>query len=831
MPLAVDPQQLKVQMAADDFAEAEVTAAKRKLINFNKPATQQNLTLVMSMTRMLKGKNFTASIFKNAEDVHVQSLKESQKVIKVPKINCPDLDEGPLKQWIIHPESLSELPENFDARTHWLVDDGCDREALGPGCRHIDISMRKDTVYRDKGGDLALQDASPRLALQDAAIPLHNLDDGGTGAMPALMPRFPRLPPLETCGSAAARSAREAEAQQDGERPCPSPRVLAKEDSLPGDEVELILDSTEEAFSKGNLVSHDPQAPCASYWCRYFSTWARRMHGDRMSPEIAEAISNFPKFVAHQILTTKNCFAVRQDLLDPLKQLRKWDDTQCIFKEKGCIDAMLEMCQPDALTKDMKFEEYLKPKTHRALIGSEFYRSYLMARYEKKKSDLLAHRGAGLPDLVQGLRELHSTNPDDGEVLTALTLLGPDYPKASKTALLLKPENDCDKNWEILNIWHPSDARLPARILFKAGTDYKKENVSKIMSAFEFVETDAVADAIVDPVCKQLAKDNLSFKKLVAPLGDACYSFIDGLLAEMVMFKPGSVLMQDCNTPRVTLPPDVLKVLKTKVVKKTWLDENGYETPHHQALHVMIQDATNAAAEAAEKKLKKEQEDAAAAKAAKEAAEKKLKKEQDEQVATAAKEAAAAETAAAKDGTASDAGSVVAAASVGSVDKRVEKQGKVEKKGCAKLKVGGKVHCVSRKKKWNDLSGKIIKVSKSRVKVKLDHAVDGEKFKEYAHDSVSLLDHAEESDGDDDEPIVTAKAMKAKLAGTAASGGKKKLSVKGGAMPSSSEEAPLKKQRTDDAAEVLPEKTPAETPVAATKKIDLGALFGGRMID
>ena len=106
MPLVVDPQQLKVQMAAEDFSEAEVTAAKRKLINFHKPATQQNLTLVMSMTRMLKGKNFTASIFKNAEDVHVQSLKESQKVIKVPKINCPDLDEGPLKQWIIHPESL-----------------------------------------------------------------------------------------------------------------------------------------------------------------------------------------------------------------------------------------------------------------------------------------------------------------------------------------------------------------------------------------------------------------------------------------------------------------------------------------------------------------------------------------------------------------------------------------------------------------------------------------------------------------------------------------------------------------------------------------------------
>ena len=211
-----------------------------------------------------------------------------------------------------------------------------------------------------------------------------------------------------------------------------------------------------------------------------------------------------------------------------------------------------------------------------------------------------------LPSLVQGLRELHSTNPDDGEVLTALTLLGPDYPKASKTALLLKPENDCDKNWEILNTWHPSDARLLARIFFKAGTDYKKENVSTIMSAFEFVESDAVADAIVDPVCKQLAKDNLAFKKLVAPLGEAQYSFMDGLLAEIVMFKLGAILMQDSHIPKVTLPPDVLKVLKTKVVKKTWLDENGYETPHHQALHVMIQDATNAAVEATEKAPRRE---------------------------------------------------------------------------------------------------------------------------------------------------------------------------------------------------------------------------------
>ena len=86
MSTAVDPTLLKAQMAADDFDDLEVAAAKRRLVNFKKPATKQNLDLVMAVTRMLKGKNVTISIFKNAEEVHVQSLKESQKVLKVPTI-------------------------------------------------------------------------------------------------------------------------------------------------------------------------------------------------------------------------------------------------------------------------------------------------------------------------------------------------------------------------------------------------------------------------------------------------------------------------------------------------------------------------------------------------------------------------------------------------------------------------------------------------------------------------------------------------------------------------------------------------------------------------
>ena len=226
-----------------------------------------------------------------------------------------------------------------------------------------------------------------------------------------------------------------------------------------------------------------------------------------MSPGIEEAICNFPKFVAHQILNTNNCFAVRQELLEPLRQLYEWDDRACIFKEKGCIDAILELCHPDALTQSMNFDAYLKPKTHRTLINSDFYKNFLMARYVKKKNDLQGHRGILLPELVQGLRELHSANADDAEVVTALTLLCPNYPKASKTALLLKPE--LGDSWEILNTWHPNDERLKARIFFQAGTDYKTHNVTRIMTAFEFIETDAIADAIADPVF-QAAGEGLS---------------------------------------------------------------------------------------------------------------------------------------------------------------------------------------------------------------------------------------------------------------------------------------------------------------------------------
>ena len=839
MSTAVDPTLLKAQMAADDFDELEVAAAKRRLVNFKKPATKQNLDLVMAVTRMLKGKNVTISIFKNAEEVHVQSLKESQKVLKVPKVNCPELDEGPLKQWIIHPESLTDLPEHFDERRHWLVDDGCEREPLGPGCRHIDISMRKDTVYRDKGGDFALQGASPRLGLFDGA--LHNEDEGqgGTGAMP--MRRFARLQPPDSCGSAAARAGREAESQsQDGEMPASSPRVLMKEDSSPDDEVEQILDSTEEAFKAGNLVSHDPQAPCAKYWLNFFKSWARRMHGATMTPEIEEAICTFPKFVAHQILNTNNCFAVRQELLEPLRQLHEWDDRACIFKEKGCIDAILELCHPDALTQSMNFDDYLKPKTHRMLINSEFYRSFLMARYVKKKNDLQGHRGILLPELVQGLRELHSANADDAEVVTALTLLCPNYPKASKTALLLKPE--LGDSWEILNTWHPNDERLKARIFFQAGTDYKTHNVTRIMTAFEFIETDAIADAIADPVCKQLAKDYLAFKKLAASLGDDCFSFIDGLLAELVMFKLGSILMQDRVIPKVTLPPDVIKILKTRALKKTFMDENGHEAPHHQALFVMIEDATKAAAEAAEKKLKKEQEKeqeeqaAAAAKAETEAATKaeknatkaaaaKAEKDATKAAAAAKREAAAAETA-------SDAGSAVAATpSVGSrevVDCKVEK--KAARPSCrpASLKVGAKVHCLSRKKKYNDLPGTVTKVSKSKVTVKFDYAVDGAKLKDYAHDNVSVLEPPPESE--DEEPILSAKSMKAKLK---VGPGNKRLSVRGGCMPDSDDERPTKQARTAPDATAEPEEKTPETPAVEdsdSKKVNVNRLFHSRMV-
>ena len=149
--------------------------------------------------------------------------------------------------------------------------------------------------------------------------------------------------------------------------------------------------------------------------------------------------------------------------------------------------------------------------------------------------------------------------------------------------------------------------------------------------------------------------------------------------------------------------------------------------------------------------------------------------------------------------------------------------------------------------------GKIVKVSKTKVKVKFDYPVDGEKVKEYPIDSVSLIDRPgkpkdDESDAendDDEEPLLTSKSMKAKMAKAGAVARGRKLSVKGSSK-SSSEEPPMKKTKSAvdaevelPAAEVVPEKTPAaetpavdvEAPPAAVKTIDLSSLFGGKMID
>ena len=169
--------------------------------------------------------------------------------------------------------------------------------------------------------------------------------------------------------------------------------------------------------------------------------------------------------------------------------------------------------------------------------------------------------------------------------------------------------------------------------------------------------------------------------------------------------------------------------------------------------------------------------------------------------------------------------------SVGSrevVDCKVEK--KAARPSCrlaAKLKVGAKVHCLSRKKKYNDLLGTVTKVSKSKVTVKFDYAVDGANLKEYAHDNVSVLEPPPESE---DEPIMSAKSIKAKLK---VGPGNKRLSVRGGAMPSSDDERPTKQARTAPDATAEPQEKTPETPAVEdsdSKKVNVNRLFQSRMV-
>ena len=75
-------------------------------------------------------------------------IEESRKLFIVPKLNCPDLpNDMNLKKWLVDPESVDELPDSFVVATHWLCDDACPREALGPGCRHIEVSIAKEKRF------------------------------------------------------------------------------------------------------------------------------------------------------------------------------------------------------------------------------------------------------------------------------------------------------------------------------------------------------------------------------------------------------------------------------------------------------------------------------------------------------------------------------------------------------------------------------------------------------------------------------------------------------------------------------------------------------------
>ena len=64
----------------------------------------------------------------------------------VSKASKPTLDKDPnVRKYIWRPERFEQMPDDFDAGTHWIVDKDCDRNLLGMD--KFTLKLSASTIY------------------------------------------------------------------------------------------------------------------------------------------------------------------------------------------------------------------------------------------------------------------------------------------------------------------------------------------------------------------------------------------------------------------------------------------------------------------------------------------------------------------------------------------------------------------------------------------------------------------------------------------------------------------------------------------------------------
>ena len=247
--MAIDAAELQAEMARALPDGEELQKAKRTLKDFGKDQTKSNLRIVVAAKRIFqrltdqdgKERKITPSVFNACSEDIVKTSREYKTVYKVPTGKFPKRNaHARLKKYILSPEALEEVPVGFDPETHFLVDDGFPKNDLGTGVTSFETSLAKESRFHVQRG-------------------------GGSPSKPTEQ-HVPLIEELEEDDSELALKAPPKAAQQ-GKLTVRAPLRLP---SSPGGEVQLILSSTEECFSRGMFDSPDKLGRTAKYWISYF---------------------------------------------------------------------------------------------------------------------------------------------------------------------------------------------------------------------------------------------------------------------------------------------------------------------------------------------------------------------------------------------------------------------------------------------------------------------------------------------------------------------------------------------------------------------------------
>lgn len=424
--------------AETEAAQRSVQRLQRGSTELSKCDSQELMQLYVAMRRV-KGEQarINAAMLLGWRQKHVQTTLLKQSFLVVPKRGREHL-ETDLKDYLVNPEDLPDLPVTFDPKESMLFDDSAPRQKLGLGVQVMELAA--GTARDRQAGPQAPPPPSP--ALPQPALPdAQELPSG----------------PLASQGSQIAVG-----------RPA---RVLLErvsEELTEANAAETIAVSIKTCFENNRLHSEDPMAHnTVTFWLQKYQkhlvasvrAWKEASENNKDMADFVAKMDPHSQLVVKYVvrsLLDRDCFTSLAPFVSIFKSLQS--DVPGFLPPLA--SAIIELATCDVSSLDaVAVGNDLSLTQQTTFFNSTMYGGFMTARACQQIAKLRSDHGAEAESRLTSVKRLLESDylsaEQKKELEEVATLFGPSSFNAKALYLLTEPQR-----FALLTAWSPQNEAL-----------------------------------------------------------------------------------------------------------------------------------------------------------------------------------------------------------------------------------------------------------------------------------------------------------------------------------------------------------------------------------